>query len=71
MKPPAPILLQLLYEALRSVVGIVVQTPDAEFLRQKLYSIRASEPSFAPLAFVISPENHVDLWILNRGQPDE
>jgi hypothetical protein len=59
-------LLELLHEALRSPFGIVVETPDAEFLRQKLYPVRKTSPEFNPLAFVISPLGNGDLWILRK-----
>lgn len=61
------LLLQLLYDALVTPNGVVVETPDPEFLRQKLYPIRKREPQFTSLAFVISPINGLDLWILNKG----
>ena len=58
------VLLNLLYEALNSDLGIVVETPDPEFLRQKLYPLRKAQAQFTPLAFVIVAP---DLWILNKG----
>ena len=57
----------LLYEALGSPIGIIVKTNDAERLRQQLYPLRKADPDLAGLAFVISPDNGEDLWILNRG----
>ncbi len=65
-----PTLLALLCSALRSPYGVIVETDDPEFLRQKLYPMRKSDPDFTPLAFVISPMNGKDLWILNRGPSD-
>lgn len=64
-------LLEVMYDALRSPLGIVVETDDAERLRQKLYAIRRENEEFEPLAFVISPMNGSDLWILNKGKTDE
>lgn len=61
---------EFLYDALRSKFGIVIETSDAERLRQHLYAIRRENEEFAPLSFVISPMNGVDLWILNKGTPD-
>ncbi len=61
---------ELLYDALRSPLGIVVETTDPERLRQRLYAIRREAEDFVPLSFVISPLNGVDLWILNKGGPD-
>jgi hypothetical protein len=63
-------LTELLYNALRSPFGTVVETDDAERLRQRLYAIRREHEEFAPLSFVISPMNGVDLWILNKGNVD-
>lgn len=64
------VLASLLYEALAAEVGLVIETTDAERLRQRLYSERKRFPEFARLAFVISPMNGKDLWILNKGGPD-
>ena len=62
-------LLDILYAAYHSEVGVVVETNDAEALRQKLYPLRKENPDFDPLAFVISPLNGIDLWIIK--QPKE
>ena len=62
-------LLDLLYAAYHSELGICVETNDAERLRQKLYPMRKENPDFDPLAFVISPLNGIDLWIIK--QPKE
>ena len=63
-------LVNLLWEAVHSPFGIIVETNDAERLRQKLYPLRKDDPSFTPLAFVISPMNGRDLWILKKGGSD-
>lgn len=60
-------LIEILYDATRSPFGLVVETEDAERLRQKLYAIRRDNPDLAALSFVISPFNGSDLWILNKG----
>lgn len=64
------VLAGLLYEALESPYGIVVETPDPERLRQKLYPERKRSPEFDCLSFVISPMNGRDLWILKQGVPN-
>ena len=57
-------LLELLYSAKNSELGTVVETSDAERLRQKLYALRREYPGeFDNLSFVISPMNGADLWI--------
>lgn len=70
MVEPVP-LLQLLYDAVNSPLGVVVETDDPERLRQKLYPLRKSDPLFESLAFVISPLNSGDLWIVKKGPADE
>lgn len=63
--------IEILYRASHSSCGLVVETSDAERLRQRLYPLRKENPDFEPLAFVISPFNGKDLWILNKGNVDE
>jgi hypothetical protein len=63
-------LTELLYAALHSPSGTVIQTEDPERLRQRLYAIRKESEDFAQLAFVISPINGLDLWIVNKGNTD-
>lgn len=60
-------LVEILYDATRSAFGLVIETNDAERLRQKLYAIRKDNPDLSALSFVISPFNGMDLWILNKG----
>lgn len=64
-------LTEILYDAARSTFGLVVETNDPERLRQKLYAIRKEDEALSPLAFIISPMNGVDLWILNKGNTSE
>jgi hypothetical protein len=61
---------EILYDATRSPFGLVVETSDPERLRQRLYAIRKDNPDFSALAFVISPFNPRDLWVLNRTGKD-
>jgi hypothetical protein len=62
-------LLALLYSAINSPFGIVVETDATELLRQKLYALRKEyAPEFEHLSFVVSPINGADLWILNKEQ---
>lgn len=70
MKPAEVPLLQLLYDALHSPLGVCVTTNDPERLRQKLYPLRKTDDIFAPLAFLISPLNPQDLWIVKKGTSD-
>lgn len=62
-------LIEHLYNALNSELGVVVETDDPEFLRQKLYPLRKENPDFACLSFVISPINPLDLWIV-KAKPE-
>lgn len=63
-------LTEILYDATRSAYGLVVETDNAERLRQKLYALRRGNSDFDNLSFIISPINGVDLWILKKGTPD-
>lgn len=63
--------LEVLYEALRADIGLVIATEDAERLRQRLYAIRRDQPEFKSLAFIISPMNGADLWIVKKEQASE
>lgn len=66
-------LLEMLYAALhsKSGCGVVVETDDVEYTRQKLYSLRKQDPQLAVLAFVPSPTNPSELWIVKRQEkPD-
>ena len=62
-------LLELLYSATSSEIGICVETTNAETLRQKLYATRREyDGEFEQLSFIISPMNGADLWIVNKEQ---
>lgn len=66
MQPPLN-LLELLYDALRAEVGIIVQTSNVERLRQKLYALRKEDEDLAALSFIVSPTNpNAELWIVKR-----
>ena len=62
-------LIDILYSAYHADLGVVVETDDPERLRQKLYPLRNDNPDFECLAFIISPLNPQDLWIVK--QPKE
>lgn len=64
-------LTELLYDALRSPFGTVIETEDPERLRQQLYPIRKGSEDFTQLSFIISPINGMNLWIVNKGNPSE
>lgn len=60
-------LIDYLYQALRSEIGIVVETSDPEKLRQKLYAERKKDPDLACISINISrtqPESQ--LWLIKR-----
>lgn len=67
---PSLNLLELLYEALRTERGVVVETDNVELLRQKLYRLRSQDPDFAKLSFLTSPINGADLWIVKTEVSD-
>lgn len=62
-------LLEILYEAYRADLGIVISTNDPERLRQKLYAERKKDPDLRCLSFRISPTSpESELLILKRGK---
>ena len=58
--------LNILYEALGSQFGVVVQCDDAERVRQKLYALRKAhgDADLECLHIVQSPSNPSQLWIV-------
>lgn len=68
MKP----LIELLYEAINTEIGIVISTSDPVALKQKLYALRREDSAFACLSFVTSRTNPTgELWIVkNPEAPD-
>lgn len=66
--PPSLDLLELLYGADQSPLGTVIETEDAERLRQKLYAVRKERsPEFDHLSFILSPAAPAtQLWIGKR-----
>lgn len=74
MKPHLD-LLERMYDALRTPLGIVLETEDPDRLRQRLYALRrereASDPQLRTLAFVLSPTNPNHLLVLRRSASNE
>lgn len=69
-------LLELLYDALRSPLGIVIATEDPERLRQQLYSVRKKrqddDPNLRVLSFLPSPtQPQSELWIIKTKATNE
>lgn len=62
-------LAELLWAAYHSEFGIAVETPDPEFLRQKLYPIRKQFSELLCLSLVISPlRPAVELWLVKEPE---
>lgn len=61
-------LLERLYDALRTPLGVKVETEDTERLRAKLYALRREHmEEFGRLSFVLSPTApKTELWILKK-----
>lgn len=47
--------LELLYEALNSEYGLIIDTANAEQFKQKLYQARKTDEALACLSFHVSP----------------
>jgi len=60
-------LIEYLYRAINSSLGVVLQTNNPERLRQKLYAERKKDPDLAALSINISrtaPET--EIWIIRK-----
>lgn len=64
-------MIELLYQALHSHLGIVVRSSNRDLLRQRLYKLRKSDPSLSVLSITTSPENETDLWIVKTKEPPD
>lgn len=65
-------MLEHLYTALESPLGIILKSNNTTALRQKLYAERArvTDPALATLSFVTSPFDPTHLWIVKRVSDD-
>lgn len=60
-------LIDYLYRALNSELGIVLETPDPERLRQKLYAERKKDPDLACISINISrTQPATQLWLVKK-----
>jgi len=60
-------LLEHLYSALHSDLGIVLATDDPEGLRQKLYRERKKDPDLADIQISFSPTTPGQVFLINKG----
>lgn len=65
--------INLLYEALGSPLGVVLQCDNVEKVRQRLYKLRADhgDADLECLHLVQSPSNPSHLWIVKKVPADE
>lgn len=62
---------ELLYEALASPLGLIIETNDPTALRAKLYQLRKTDPAFECLSFVTSRTNPTtQLWIVRKPEAE-
>lgn len=61
-------LLDILYQALQSPLGLVVACSDAQLAQVSLTRVRASDPNLAPISIRFSRENPKELWLIKTGQ---
>lgn len=65
-------LLEILYDALRAEVGVIVRTDDVGHLRQKLYQLQKEEEELEQLSFVVSPTDpNSELWVIKNARASE
>jgi len=62
----------ILYEALATENGLIIECDQPLTLRGKLYAERRNDPDLKLLSFVLSPDKpESELWIVKRkGEPD-
>ena len=64
-------LIELLYNALNSPLGLIVESPDPRALMQKLYALRKDDPALSLISLSISKVNPNNLLILRRPDEDD
>ena len=64
-----PELLELLFAAVKSDFGVVIETNNPRVLRQRLYPLRTEDlDTFGDLAFHLSPTDpQTQLWIVKKS----
>lgn len=65
-------LLEILYTALQSPIGVVIRVSDFQLAQQRLYKARrdAMDPELACLQFRRSPFDPLEIWIV-KGTKNE
>lgn len=65
-------MINYLYQALSSPLGVCLRTSDGDFARQKLYAARreAADPALDGLAICISPSDKDEVWIVKKGSKE-
>ena len=66
-------MIALLYNALHSPFGIILQTDDLERVKARFYSTRAklNDPKLDCLSLVQSPTDPSQLWIVKKEAVNE
>jgi hypothetical protein len=66
-------MIELLYEALNSPLGVIVESSNVEAVKARLYNLRRQDPALACLSLLTSPTNPTgEIWIVkNETRPDE
>jgi len=61
---------EILYEALHSTAGVLVETNNPPALRAKLYAARRANADFAPLSIHLSPLDPNGALFVVKGTSD-
>jgi hypothetical protein len=60
-------MIELLYDALATPLGLIVKTDNPGKLRDHLDRLRKKDAEFADLSFCVSPLNpKTEIWIIKR-----
>lgn len=70
-KPSESDLLEILYRAFHSPTGIIVETTNAEALRQRLYKVRKQHEDLRTLILAPYPTDPTKYLAIKKAEPDD
>lgn len=65
-------LIEAMWEAVHSDIGVAVTTTDVDGMRRKFYALRKQTPEFECLSTVLPhASNDQEVWILKTSETDD